>query len=146
MSAFSGMDPWHLVFLMVGAIGVPMAVLMAATPEPVRRRPTTATIRGTSLLRYIWRERRAFGWVLFVYTLFTYVTYGVLPWAPTLMTRKFALEPAQAGLMIGVVTLAGGIVGALAGGAMSDRWISHGTPGGRSEEHTSELKSLMRSS
>src|SRR3546814_2493784 len=63
MSAFSGMDPWHLVFLMVGAIGVPMAVLMAATPEPVRRRPTTATIRGTSLLRYIWRERRAFGWV-----------------------------------------------------------------------------------
>src|SRR3546814_20692740 len=69
MSAFSGMDPWHLVFLMVGAIGVPMAVLMAATPEPVRRRPTTATIRGTSLLRYIWRERRAFGWVLFVYTL-----------------------------------------------------------------------------
>src|SRR3546814_10864775 len=67
------------------------------------------------------------------------------------MTRKFALEPAQAGLMIGVVTLAGGIVGALAGGAMSDRWISHGTPGGRmramlprSEEHTSELQSLMR--
>src|SRR3546814_3757564 len=80
--------------------------------------------------------------------LFTYVTYGVLPWAPTLMTRKFALEPAQAGLMIGVVTLAGGIVGALAGGAMSDRWISHGTPGGRmramrSEEHTSKLQSLM---
>src|SRR3546814_3518968 len=98
--------------------------------------------------------------------LFTYVTYGVLPWAPTLMTRKFALEPAQAGLMIGVVTLAGGIVGALAGGAMSDRWISHGTPGGRmramfpcsigtaiavpcfavarSEEHTSEIPSLIR--
>src|SRR3546814_11121460 len=47
------------------------------------------------------------------------------------MTRKFALEPAQAGLMIGVVTLAGDIVGALAGGAMSDRWSSHGTPGGR---------------
>src|SRR3546814_2132798 len=114
MSAFSGMDPWHLVFLMVGAIGVPMAVLMAATPEPVRRRPTTATIRGTSLLRYIWRARRAFGWVLFVYTLFTYVTYGVLPWAPTLMTRKFALEPAQAGLMI------------------------------RSEEQPSELQSIMR--
>src|SRR3546814_11452739 len=33
--------------------------------------------------------------------------------------------------MIGVVTLAGGSVGALVGGAMSDRWISHVTPGGR---------------
>ena len=131
MSAFSGMDPWHLVFLMVGAVGVPMAVLMAAIPEPVRRKPTTATIRGTSLLRYIWSERRAFGWVLLVYTLYTYVTYGVLPWAPTLMSRKFDLEPSQAGLMIGLVTLAGGIVGALAGGGMSDRWIAHGTAGGR---------------
>src|SRR3546814_20191022 len=107
------MDPWPIFFLMVGALGCPMACVMAETPEPVRRRPTTARISGTSLLRYRWRERRAFGWVLFVYTLFTYVTYGVLPWAPTLMTRKFALEPAQAGLMIGVVTLAGGIVGAL---------------------------------
>src|SRR3546814_1924144 len=54
MSAFSGMDPWHLVFLMVGAIGVPMAVLMAATPEPVRRRPTRSeehTSERQSLMR-----------------------------------------------------------------------------------------------
>src|SRR3546814_19606906 len=33
MSAFRGMDPWHLVFLMVGALGVPMEVLMAQSPH-----------------------------------------------------------------------------------------------------------------
>lgn len=126
-----GMEPWHLVFVMVGAIGMPMALLIASTPEPVRRKTAIVTGEGASLLRYVWRHRKTFFWTLLVYTLFTYVTFGVLPWAPTLMSRKFGLAPAEAGLTIGLVTLAGGLAGALAGGAMSDRWVSRGARGGR---------------
>lgn len=132
MPALSGMEAWHLVFLMIGAVGIPMALLIASTPEPVRRRASIATTgEGASLLRYLAGRWQAFTWTLLVYTLFTYVTFGVLPWAPTLMTRKFGLAPAEAGLTIGLVTLVGGLAGAWAGGAMSDRWITRGTPGGR---------------
>lgn len=124
-------EPWHLVFLVIGSVGVPMAALMLATPEPTRRHMPQTGMQGTSLLRYVWNHRAPFSWVLLVYTLYTYVTYGVLPWAPTLMVRKFGLEPSEAGLTIGCVTLIGGIIGASAGGVLSDRWIRRNVAGGR---------------
>src|SRR3546814_12315517 len=47
------------------------------------------------------------------------------------MTGRGCWERVWSGRMRWVVTLAGGMLGGLAGGAMSDRWISHGTHGGR---------------
>ena len=126
-----GLEPWHLVFLIIGVAGVPMAAIMLGAPEPPRRQISEEGGQKISVLRYVWSHRAAFAWVLAVYTLYSYVSYGILPWAPTLMVRKFGMEPATAGLVIGLVTLLGGLGGALAGGVMVDRWVVRGVRGGR---------------
>ena len=129
--ALAKFEPWHLVLLMIGSGGIPMAALMLVTAEPVRRAVAGAGVQGTSLMRHVWRHRAPFFWVLVVYTLYTYVTYAVLPWAPTVVARKFGLGPAAAGLTIGFVTLIGGIIGASVGGVLSDHWIRRNARGGR---------------
>src|SRR3546814_9625326 len=65
-----------------------------------------------------------------------YATFGILAfvsviavsWAPTLYNRSFDLPLSRAAMLVGMAILIGGVAGALT----------------RSEEHTSELQSLMR--
>ncbi len=128
----AGFHPWQIVFLIIGPLGIPMAMLLLAAPEPKRRRVAEAgPIQEASLFRYVWRHRGPFIWVFGCYTLFSYVSFAVLPWAPLMMVRKFGLSPASAGLMIGLVTLVGGFVGALSAGAIGDHWAARGARGGR---------------
>src|SRR5882672_9596065 len=47
--------------------------------------------------------------------------YGLLSWMPSLLSRKFALPPAELGLLFGVITAVASVAGALAGGILSDR-------------------------
>src|SRR3546814_3472343 len=91
------------------------------------------------------------------------VMYGVIAWVPTFFARTYGMEVSQAGLWFGVIMAIGGAAGLVMGGTLADRMFGKGVAdahlrvmclsillGGppllRSEEHTSELQSLMRSS
>jgi MFS family permease len=52
-----------------------------------------------------------------------FVVTAVATWMPTMYERQFHLKPGAANLAFGVLVIAGGIPGTLAGGAMADRWV-----------------------
>jgi sugar phosphate permease len=64
--------------------------------------------------------RKLYVWVLAAYAALCVVVYGYTYWLPTFLIRSFDLSVAQAGQYSGVIVLATGIVGPLAGGFLAD--------------------------
>jgi MFS family permease len=151
LSSFSGVDAitlplfgalpvWRAAFIIVGLPGLLVAALILTVREPVRRglsalpdqpRARAADRVNHSLSRYARAHSTAFILIWSAYTLLTYVSFGLTPWAPILVARKFALPMHQVGTLIGLTTMIAGVCGALIGGALGDRWTSQGVVGGR---------------
>ncbi|MDK2766083.1 MAG: MFS transporter [Sphingomonas sp.] len=126
---------WQLTFLIIGGAGLPMALWMATVREPQRRDAgagrATDTVFDDRFGRYL-----ATYWFLFTLILasfaFKFMTaYGGSAWLPTAFRRVYGIEPGKLGLIVGCMTLVTGLVGGIAGGALSDRFAERDPANGR---------------
>ncbi len=112
---------WQVVFLVVGLPGVLVAALAMTIPEP--RRTAAA---GPIVVPPFWpfaRTRKAAIAAHFIgFSVCGLLFSGMSAWAPTFMIRHHHLTPAQSGLYLGLGVLVLGTLGALAGGALTDKW------------------------
>ena len=117
---------WRLVFVIVGSLGIIVVALMTFVREPARRHvkqnEAASSIPIAEVARYF-RSR----WKIYTLTMsgygFTAVSvYGIINWTPVFYIRSFGLSPTEAGYLIGLVAMAGGISGAYLGGLVADRW------------------------
>ena len=118
--SFGEMPPWRLTLVLVGLPGVLIALIFAfATAEPERGQSTvvvTDTIK-TAIKGELLSHLRAHGY--FYAALFgavglsVTIAYSLIGWVPTLLTRKFALEPVHAGYLFGVIGAIAGAIGTL---------------------------------
>src|SRR5215510_364301 len=69
-------------------------------------------------------------WVFVGGALVTFAVNGLIAWAAAFMQRAHGLSVAEVGAQFGLWALAGGMIGALAGGRLADRLHQH-LPGGR---------------
>ena len=124
-------QPWQMVFLVIGVLGLPVALLMLTVKEPVRRPGSAEQYRqstsgkGHSLREVMafFRANRATYLTLFTgYTVMVSSASGINAWTPTFYIRSFGLSASEAGYLMGVVALIGGPLGAIAGGAIAD-WL-----------------------
>jgi MFS family permease len=118
---------WRSAFFFAAVPGLLFALLAWAMREPLRgsveragqavERTYEASLRNfLDLLRV--RTLRA---TIFSQTLLYFVLASNAFWLPILLTRRFNLSVGKAGLLAGVVLVAGGLVGTLAGGWIADR-------------------------
>lgn len=115
------MAPWQLTFLIVGAIGLPAALLMLMIPEPVRRGigATDTTVTLGEALGTVRREKGFYG-LFFVGMSLTIVPVYVFPaWLPAVMMRQFDVPITTVGIEYGIVSLIGGTIGVLAGPSLA---------------------------
>jgi MFS family permease len=122
---------WRLVFVMVGALGIFIVVLMTFVREPVRRGApadnANDTKSATSIpIREVWAYLKG-NWKLYLFVMggygFTSISiYGVLSWTPAFYMRSFGVTAPEAGFILGTFALLGGVSGALVGGAVAD-WL-----------------------
>src|SRR3546814_2295063 len=98
---------------------------MFLVPEPVRKQWTAAAPTDDGVIPFLLANRRYFICHFVGFGLIATVAYGTAAWTPAMLMRRYGMDAAQVGLLVGTI-------GGLAGIA------------GRSEEHTSELQSLMR--
>lgn len=124
--------PWQLTFILAGLPGLPLLILMLTIREPARRETQGATsVSVGDFLRYVGAHRATFSRLLTYPALIAAIGYGTLAWAPAFFERTFHLPVSRLGVVLGILVAAGGLVGTLASGFLSDRWLAQGKPAAR---------------
>jgi MFS family permease len=121
--------PWRMVLLLIGAPGLLWALVILFIREPRRRTADSdavdpaprgavaarnATLPVTDLLKRV-------APVYVMLAAASFVDNAVGGWAPSLLIRSFARDPAQIGLQLGAWLTLGFGGGVLIGGALADR-------------------------
>jgi MFS family permease len=124
-----GLSPWRLVLLSVGLAGLILPVLFLTLREPARAAAETAV----PLREVIAIFRGRIGVLLPIYlglALLSIGDFGLLTWAPSLLTRNFGMGPGEVAMLFGIGVSAAGIAGSLGGGSLLD-WLGtrHGLAG-----------------
>jgi hypothetical protein len=110
----------------VGLPGLLVSVLALTMREPARRgmlldeeSGTASTVRVAEVLRFVVKRWRGYGALTVGAAALATVGYGYLSWYPTYMHRSYGLDPASAGLRLGLVWLCIGPIGACCGPAVA---------------------------
>jgi predicted MFS family arabinose efflux permease len=124
----AGWAPWRLVFLAIGAPSLVWSLVLLTVREPVRRLEEAAetgafgaasgAVSGARLGLF------AMAPVFLVVAVASLVDNAVGAWAPSLLVRRFAADPAAVGVELGVLLMLGYGGGMLAGGALADRFAA----------------------
>lgn len=114
---------WHTAFFVVGLPGLLLALSLWAIREPQRGAgdPATGYSAKAGPLRY--RQllsNRSFIFNTASMTAMTFALGGLAQWFPSFLYRVHGLDVASGNVMFGLVTIAAGISGTLAGGWMGD--------------------------
>jgi MFS family permease len=129
------LQPWQIVFLVVGLPGLLIAILMATVREPERHekiRMTTAdgtlteelTIRRT--IAYIGTRWRLYGSHFLGMSVVTCIGYAYLFWIPTMFIRTWDWSILRIGITYGLVTIICGPAGVSIAGYVADRLYKSG--------------------
>jgi MFS family permease len=116
--------PWRMVLLVIGGPGLLWALAILLIREPVRQTTTEGASSPAGVADgSTWR---ATPWarvvpIYIVLAAASFVDNAVGAWAPTLLIRDFAKDPAQIGVELGLLLTVGFGGGVLIGGALADR-------------------------
>lgn len=124
--------PWRLTFLIVGAPGVFIVLLLASLREPVRRllpvaagavRPRAGLSNAIGQLRLRWRSTLGISVIMACQAMSNYA-FG--SWCPAFFERVHHWPKNQIGLLLGLLTIGCGCIGLTCGGRLSDHWLRSG--------------------
>ena len=114
---------WRTAFLVAGVPGIFLALLIKLTVREPKRTVTTAKAESGSIartLRSLWANQLYRGSILAIMVGNVAINVVVV-WSPPNMIRSYGVDVQTAGMIMGTLAGAGGIVGALLGGALTDR-------------------------
>lgn len=114
---------WQLVFLVIGSLGIPMAFLAFAFPDPGRRGQGGVSLVGKTVPRpHFGKHWRFYAYHFSAFSLFCFLAAATAAWSATYMMREFGWTPASVGALLGVKTLASGALGMIGSGILAD-WL-----------------------
>ena len=118
---------WQLVFVVVGAPGLIIALLMLTVRDPrpaaAARARMTVSVR---LIPYVVANLRTFVTLGVGFALSAAVNFGIAAWLATFLVRSYGWTPARAGVIQGLLTMTVGVGGTLAGGRVADALVRRG--------------------
>lgn len=122
--------PWRAGLVILGLLGLPVALLAATVPEPTRRHLMGGGQVQTVSLRDAARRLSALWPVLLpLYAamgLSSLCDFAILNWIPTLLTRRFSVGVAEIGVVLGAAVIVGGVLGSFGAGIVADRMVRRG--------------------
>lgn len=143
--AWMGMSwqPWQLTFVIIGAPGLILALLLALLREPVRRgrqvaSETVLPLRDTLL--FLRRHAGLYGFGFAGIALLSILGYGVLTWLVAFLQRSYGMPLEEAGARFGPIYMLAGSAGVLMGGFYAT-WLQkrHADAGLRTVVHVAWL-------
>jgi MFS family permease len=127
------LEPWRLTFLIVGAPGAFIVVLLATLREPPRRslaraagaaRPQSGLSSAVAQILARWRSTLGISLLMACQAMSNYA-FGA--WCPAFFERVHHWPKGQTGLVLGLLTMICGCIGLICGGRLSDYWLRRGT-------------------
>lgn len=123
-------EPWQLAFLIVGVLGLPLALLALALPDPSRE-ADAGQVTAPAIDSASFRDFLASRWRFFVphflgFSFIYFVSAAGSAWAPTFLQRTYGWNMAQAGSSIGFAVLGFGVIGFLFAGYWIDKQLATG--------------------
>lgn len=120
--ALGVLEPWRVVFLLVGLPGLAIALLTLSLREPARRGLTSAAMPPLGeVIQYVWRRRGAYGWLMAGLSAHGLMWNGVGAWTPANLMRNYAWTPAEVGVRYGTAMLILGPAGVVFGGWLAGK-------------------------
>lgn len=112
---------WQAVFILVGLIpGSLVALALLAVKEPSRKEVSIEHPGENNLRRFLNRKAGIIALIIIAFALNGLTYYGIGTWTPAIFIRKFHWPAARIGFALGMVQMAMGSAGIIAGGW----WIS----------------------
>lgn len=115
----AGLTPWRALYVGAAALCLVLFLLLFTLREP-KRQERTAEGGGVAGWRELWTHRRFLAPLLGGLLFAVVAAQGAHVWAAPLLMRNFSLTPGAFAGWLSAVTLAGLIVGALAGGQLAE--------------------------
>ncbi len=118
------LEPWRAAFVMVGAPGLAIALLLRTMPEPPRTADgASVAVHGgwSDAWRFMVERRDLFLRHYGGLALYALLAYAILAWGPAYFMRVHGWTLPQTGLRFGATYLVAGTLGAVAGGMFAAR-------------------------
>ena len=120
-------EPWRLVFVLVGLPGLLVALLVATLREPERRGTVTAEVPSfPQVIAYLRARSGAYGLLILGLALASMMWNGVAAWIPAHFTRNYGWTPGTIGLRYGAAVFTFSSCGILFGGWLAGRMRDRG--------------------
>lgn len=127
-------QPWQMVFFIVGLPGLVVALAVALIREPKRQASPTAvigverlTLRETlAFLKHRWK---IYSSLIGSVSLLGMLAIGTAIWYPTFLIRTYGMSATEAGYSFGILMMVCGGIGNLCGGWFSGFFMRRGHPG-----------------
>ncbi len=132
---------WRAAFLVAGGPGLLLALVCLLLADPRRGAAPKAGGLSWSVVIELLRSpvlRRA----ILGFCAYNFAMGGFAFWAPTYVATTYAMEVGKASFQFGLVTVAGGFLGTLLGGALCDARTRAHERGGRSQDASASAASL----
>lgn len=126
LATIGSLHDWQLVFLAIGAVGLPMAFLVFAFPDPGRRRAAVGAVADSGSHQHFARHWRFYACHFSAFSLFCFLGAATTAWSATYMMREFGWTPAGVGALLGIKTLVAGALGMIGSGLIADWLIRRG--------------------
>ena len=122
--------PWQAVYVIVGLAGMILIPLLLTLPEPRVEGQSAATpatvVPPREVSAYLRANARTVVPMSLGFACSAAVNYGIAAWLATFFVRTYGWPVARAGVLQGSLTMTVGVVGALAGGRLSDALVRRG--------------------
>jgi len=122
------LQPWQIVFMIVGLVGLPLALLIYLVPEPKRSGAVAKDQIGgwSETLSFLYRRRALWLAIVAIYAPAAMLNYAVTLWTPSVMIREFGWDVAHVGLALGAICAVAGATGQMFFGWLVDRLYARG--------------------
>ncbi len=125
---------WQLTFIILGAAGILLALLMFTIKEPKRKNDAGKAIEASSMsgpslketLRFFKQHKSVYSTLFLGYAAAQTVFYATGAWIPSLFIRVFEWDVAKFGTYYGLVIGVMGIIGVSLGGWACDKLYKKG--------------------
>jgi len=124
------LQPWQMVFVIVGFPSIVLGALMLTVPEPRRRDSLTKSpasgARLADLFAFLRDNRLTIALHFLGFAMLTLVFNAIITWVPAYFERIHAVPVTETGTPMGLIIVLFGTSGIFLGGVLADRLLRRG--------------------